>query len=237
MTYHLRAVRPSDGRTPDGGASDGPSDSGPPAGGEPRPMAGVFTVTARMTPLTAGESGDPGAGTPAETAGAAQRSRDVSVLFRERHAELVRLAVLLVGDRPSAEDVVQDVFARLCLRDRLPGGDGSLAYVRAAVLNGCRSALRRRAVARRFGNSGDPLARGATQESAEHEAILAEDRRQVLAALAALPSRRREVLVLRYWLGLTEAEIAAVLGIAVGTVKSTAARGLAALASKLGEQS
>ena len=74
------------------------------------------------------------------------------------------------------------------------------------------------------------------QESAEHEAILAEDRRQVLAALAALPSRRREVLVLRYWLGLTEAEIAAVLGISTGTVKSTAARGLAALARELGEQ-
>jgi RNA polymerase sigma factor (sigma-70 family) len=59
----------------------------------------------------------------------------------------------------------------------------------------------------------------------------------VLTALAALPSRRREVLVLRYWLGLTEAEIAAVLGISPGTVKSTAARGLAALARKLGEQS
>jgi len=90
---------------------------------------------------------------------------------------------------------------------------------------------------RRFGNSSDPLARGAMQESAEHEAILAEDRRQVLTTLAALPSRRREVLVLRYWLGLTEAEIAAVLGISTGTVKSTAARRLAALASKLGEQS
>jgi RNA polymerase sigma-70 factor (sigma-E family) len=236
MTYHLRAGRPSDGRTPDGGASDRPPDSGLAAGGEPPPVAGVSPATA-VPPPTAGASGAPGAGAPAETAGAARRSHDVSVLFRERHAELVRLAVLLVGDRPSAEDVVQDVFARLCLRDRLPGGDGSLAYVRAAVLNGCRSALRRRAVIRRFGNSGDPLARGGTQESAEHEAILAEDRRQVLAALAALPSRRREVLVLRYWLGLTEAEIAAVLGISTGTVKSTAARGLAALASKLGEQS
>jgi RNA polymerase sigma-70 factor (sigma-E family) len=236
MTYHLRAGRPSDGRAPDGGASGGPSDSGLAAGGEPPPMAGMSPATA-VPPLTAGAGGAPGAGTPAETAGAARGSYGVSVLFRERHAELVRLAVLLVGDRPSAEDVVQDVFARLCLRDRLPGGDGSLPYVRAAVLNGCRSALRRRVVARRFGSSSDPLARGAIQESAEDEAILAEDRRQVLAALAALSPRRREVLVLRYWLGLTEAEIAAVLGISTGTVKSTAARGLAALARKLGEQS
>jgi RNA polymerase sigma-70 factor (sigma-E family) len=235
MTYHLRAGRSSDG-VPDGGASDGRSDSGLPDGAGP-PPTGAAPSTTGAAPGRAAASRAPGTGTPAETADAARGSYGVSVLFRERHTELVRLAVLLVGDRPSAEDIVQDVFARLCVRDRLPGGDGSLAYVRAAVLNGCRSALRRRAVARRFGNSGDPLARGGMQESAEHEAILAEDRRQVLTALAALPPRRREVLVLRYWLGLTEAEIAAVLGISTGTVKSTAARGLAALARKLGEQS
>jgi RNA polymerase sigma factor (sigma-70 family) len=126
---------------------------------------------------------------------------------------------------------------RLCVRDRLPGGDGSLGYVRAAVLNGCRSALRHRAIVRRVLGAHDPLASGAAQQSAEHEAIMADDRRQVLVALAALPRRRREVLVLRYWLGLPEAEIAATLGISPGTVKSTAARGLAALARKLGEQS
>jgi RNA polymerase sigma factor (sigma-70 family) len=57
----------------------------------------------------------------------------------------------------------------------------------------------------------------------------------VLDALASLPRRRREVLVLRYYLGLSEAEIAAVLGISPGTVKSTAARGLTTLARVLGE--
>jgi RNA polymerase sigma-70 factor (sigma-E family) len=159
---------------------------------------------------------------------------DVAGLFRERHAELVRLAVLVVGDQPTAEDVVQDVFARLCARHLLPDRDG-LAYVRAAVLNGCRSVLRRRALTRR--RSGDLDRSDAAPGSAENEAMLAEDRRQVLAALAALPVRRREVLVLRYWLGLSEAEIAAVMGISPGTVKSNAARGLAALARKLGEES
>ena len=160
----------------------------------------------------------------------------MSALFREHHAELVRLAVLMTGDRTSAEDIVQDVFARLCARDYLPdSGSGALAYVRAAVLNGCRSALRRRAIARRFGGARDGLAAATTQRSAESEAMLAEDRRQVLAALAGLSRRRREVLVLRYWLGLPEAEIAAVLGISPGTVKSTAARGIAALARELGE--
>ena len=165
---------------------------------------------------------------------------DVTALFRDHHVELIRLAVLMTGDRGSAEDIVQDVFARLCSRAYLPEADGALAYARAAVLNGCRSALRRRAVARRFGGARDGSARGGgawdlTQASAENEALLAEDRRQVLAALAGLSRRRREVLVLRYWLGLPEAEIAEVLGISPGTVKSTAARGIAALARQLGE--
>jgi RNA polymerase sigma-70 factor (sigma-E family) len=159
----------------------------------------------------------------------------VTALFREHHAELVRLAVLMTGDRASAEDIVQDVFTRLCARDRLPDSGGALAYVRTAVLNGCRSALRRRAVARRVGGARDALAADTPQRSAESEVLLAEDRRQVLAALAGLSRRRREVLVLRYWLGLPEAEIAAVLGISPGTVKSTAARGIAALACQLGE--
>ena len=73
-------------------------------------------------------------------------------------------------------------------------------------------------------------------DSAEGQALLAEDRRQVLAALSELPRRRREVLVLRYYLGLSEAEIAAALGISAGAVKSSAARGLAALARKIGDK-
>jgi RNA polymerase sigma factor (sigma-70 family) len=162
---------------------------------------------------------------------------DVAGLFRQRHAELVRLAALVVGDRATAEDVVQDVFARLCTKDLLPGGDSALAYVRAAVLNGCRSVLRRQAIARRIGGARDPDRSDALPDSAEDEVILAEDRRQVLEALASLPVRRREVLVLRYWLGLSEAEIASTMAISRGTVKSNAARGLAALARKLGEES
>lgn len=161
----------------------------------------------------------------------------LAVLFRERHAELVRLAALVVGDRQAAEDVVQDVFARLCARDQLLEPDRALAYVRAAVLNGCRSLLRRQAVGRRLGLTRDAGLAGTIQDSAEAEVILADDRRQVLAALATLPPRRREVLVLRYWLCLPEAEIAALMGISPGTVKSSAARGLATLARKLKEGS
>ena len=71
--------------------------------------------------------------------------------------------------------------------------------------------------------------------STEESVLLSEDRQQVLAALAGLSRRRREVLVLRFYLGLSEAEIAATLSISPGTVKSTAARGLAALARALRE--
>jgi len=160
----------------------------------------------------------------------------ISALFRQHHGELVRLAVLMVGDQPTAEDVVQDVYASVYARwSRLPAHDSELAYARAAVLNRCRSVLRRRGVARRIGLGAE--AREDSLDSAEHEVMLSEDRRRVLRALSGLPRRRREVLVLRYYLGLSEAEIANVLSISPGTVKSTAARALATLARDLGEPS
>jgi RNA polymerase sigma factor (sigma-70 family) len=203
-----------------------PAAEGPPGVVAPE-VAEAGSVTG---PGAGGSGGAPGG--PHEADGAAY---GVAALFRDHHAELVRLAVLMTGDRASAEDIVQDVFARLCTRDYLPEASGALAYARAAVLNGCRSALRRRTVARRFGGARDATAADVTQRSAESEALLAEDRREVLAALAGLSRRRREVLLLRYWLGLPEAEIAAILGVSPGTVKSTAARGIAALARELGE--
>jgi RNA polymerase sigma-70 factor (sigma-E family) len=145
-------------------------------------------------------------------------------VFHAHHLELVRLATLLVGDRPTAEDVVQDVFARLHAHWDRVGSEHVLPYIRASVVNGCRTVHRRRAIRRRLGRVGDPETGHALAQSAESEVLIAEDRRQVLAALAALPRRRREVLVLRYYAGLSEAQIASALGITPGTVKSTAAR-------------
>jgi RNA polymerase sigma-70 factor (sigma-E family) len=182
-------------------------------------------------------SGNSAAAAQVPAAPADESVPDLSVLFRQHHADLVRLAMFLVGDQETAEDVVQDVFTRMhARRNRSLGPDRYLPYIRAAVVNGCRSVLRRRAVALRVGFGRQVLEEPA-QGSAEGEVILAEDRRQVLAALAALPRRRREVLVLRYYLGLSESEIASVLRISPGTVKSTAARGIAALAQMLGEES
>jgi RNA polymerase sigma-70 factor (sigma-E family) len=178
----------------------------------------------------------PAGDAPAGDASPSAERLDLAALFRRHHLELVRLALLLVGDRPTAEDVVQDVFARLQARDQQLASrdDGGLAYARQAVVNGCRSVLRHRATAHRASARIDLPG---VQDSAEGQALLAESRRQVLAALSTLPRRRREVLVLRYYLGLSEAEIARTLGISAGAVKSSAARGLAALGRQIGETS
>jgi RNA polymerase sigma-70 factor (sigma-E family) len=174
----------------------------------------------------------------ADDGGEGTAAAGLTELFRRHHGELLRLAVLIVRDQHTAEDVVQDVFTRLHARGHRPGDlDQALTYLRAAVLNGSRSVLRRQAVRRRLGSMGYGPSSLTATGSAEQEVIRAEDRDEVLRALAALPSRRREVLVLRYYLNLSEAEIAATLGISAGTVKSTAARGIAALARALKEES
>jgi RNA polymerase sigma-70 factor (sigma-E family) len=155
----------------------------------------------------------------------------VSGLYRAHALTLVRMARLLLRDQPSAEDVVQDAFLGLYRAlPRLRDHDDVLPYLRAAVINGSRSVLRsrRRALLRRVQH--EPPA-----SSAESAAMLGEDRRAVLAAVARLPRRTREVLVLRYYLGLSDQEIAAALRVSRGTVSSTASRGLAALARDLRE--
>jgi len=152
--------------------------------------------------------------------------------YRVHRPGLVKLAAFIVGDQATGEDVVQDVFTRLHQRwDMLADPGDPLPYLRTAVVNGCRSAIRRRGRAQRHAGHDSPSPPLSTEESV----LLSEDRQQVLTALAGLSRRRREVLVLRFYLGLSEAEIAATLGISPGTVKSTAARGLAALARALRE--
>src|SRR6266700_1465217 len=90
------------------------------------------------------------------TGGGEAAAAGLPELFRRHHAELLRLAVLIVRDQHTAEDVVQDVFTRLHTRGHQAGDlDQALAYLRAAVLNGCRSVLRRQAVGRRLGGMRD----------------------------------------------------------------------------------
>ena len=163
--------------------------------------------------------------------GAVPRGADeaVTALFRAHYPALVRLAVLLVDDDGTAEDLVQDAFARLHRRwDRLRDEDAAYGYLRTAVVNGSRSRLRRLRTARR--HTEPPPG---TAPSPEGDAIVREEHAEVRAALGALPRRQREVLVLRYYAGLGEAEIAASLGVSRGAVKSHASRGIAALTRTL----
>jgi len=157
----------------------------------------------------------------------------VDELYRGYALRLTRMALLLLGDKPSAEDVVQEAFLGLFRGlGRLSDPGRALAYLRVSVLNGCRSVLRTRKRARLRGAASDYPA----VWSAESAALEGEERREVLQAIARLPRRQREVLVLRYFLGLSDSEIAADLGVSRGTVVSTASRALAALATKVGGQ-
>ena len=179
-----------------------------------------------------GEADGPGgrAGLTCEDRGDAAVA--VTDLFREHHLELVRLALVMTGDLATAEDVVQDAFERLHrgwhgLRQPSSG----LAYVRSSVLNGCRSAHRRAAVARKH---APQLAEPPTRDGPD-AASAAADRGELASALRRLPRRQREVLVLRYYLDLDVAEIAGTLRIAPSSVRAANTRGLAALARALRE--
>jgi RNA polymerase sigma-70 factor (sigma-E family) len=166
-----------------------------------------------------------------------RRAVDIAVadLYRQHRVGLTRLAVLLVDDEQSAQDVVQEAFAGLYRRwpeIRPSSSEQAQNYLRSAVLNGSRSVLRRRRTVRGYVPDHVPHAR-----SAESLALLQVEHQAVLRALAAVAPRQREVLVLRYWSGLSEAEIAAATGLSAGAVKSTASRGLTALEKKLREAS
>ncbi|HEU5038732.1 MAG TPA: SigE family RNA polymerase sigma factor [Nocardioides sp.] len=150
-------------------------------------------------------------------------------LYAAHWRPLVRLSVLLVRDVGTAEEVVQDAFVAVHARwSRLRDPDKALAYLRQAVVNRSRSTLRHRAVVARHAASVRPV-------DAPDPAPETDRRDAVLDALRALPGRQREVLALRYYLDLSEAEIADTLGISRGAVKSHASRGAATLRTLLQE--
>lgn len=165
-----------------------------------------------------------GAVRPADAAGGADEA--LVALYTAEYASLVRLATLLIGDVGTAEEVVQDCFVALHPRwARLRDQGTGAAYLRRSVMNRCRSVQRHRSVVNRFLRRTQP----GTVPSAESEAIDVDRHADVLAAVRALPVRQREALVLRYYLDLSEAQTAEVMGISPGAVKSHTARALAAL--------
>ena len=180
--------------------------------------------------LSWADSGWPEArGKPAADSAAAA----VAALYQHHAVGLIRLAYLMLGDRAGAEDAVQDAFCGLYRHwDRLADRDRALAYVRSSVLNGCRSALRRRATGRRLLTAYQPPA-----ASAEAAVLGLEERQEVMRAVRRLPSRQREALVLRFYLDLPEREIARLMGLRPSSVRSATARALKALGHALGEPS
>jgi RNA polymerase sigma-70 factor (sigma-E family) len=157
----------------------------------------------------------------------------VTEIYDGEYKSLVRLAVLLVHDVPTAEEVVQDAFEAMhtALR-RLRDSEKALSYLRQAVVNKSRSVLRHRTVVDK--NAPKPAP---DEPSAEHAAMALIERTAVVAALRALPDRQREAIVLRYYADFSEADIAAAMGISRGAVKSHTARGMTALRSILEQES
>lgn len=154
-------------------------------------------------------------------------------LYRAHRMRLVRLALLLVDEPATAEDVVQEAFTGLHRHwGNLRDTTAAVGYLRTAVVNGSRSVLRRRKTARDYTPPHPVNAR-----SAESLAMLSSEHQAVVSALSQLPPRQREVLVLRYYGDMSEAEIAEVAGISKGTVKSTASRALDALQKIMSERS
>jgi RNA polymerase sigma-70 factor (sigma-E family) len=154
----------------------------------------------------------------------------VTAAYQTHYDALVRTAAMLVGDVATAEDVVQESFIAMHRAWwRLRDTSRVLPYLRRSVINKSRSVLRRRAVAGRHLQVRTP-----DLPSAEESALAGVQRSSVLEALSALPSRQREVVILRYYADLSEAEIAEALGISKGAVKSHTARAKGSLRTLLG---
>ncbi|MPZ82628.1 MAG: sigma-70 family RNA polymerase sigma factor [Actinophytocola sp.] len=155
----------------------------------------------------------------------------LEALLERQWMPLVRLAALLVNDADTAPDIVQDCYEAVWrLRPNVEDYEHFVAYLRKAVLNRSRSRLRRLRTVNRFLAQARP---GADMPPADRPLLVAEQHRELLGHVDLLPTRQREVIVLRYYCELSEAETAATIGISVGTVKSSAHRALATLRRKM----
>jgi len=153
--------------------------------------------------------------TQSRTPGPASAPSNFSDFYKQAWPGAVRLAALLTQDARVGEDLAQEAFARVF--PKWSRVENPNAYLRVAVVNACRSWQSRRVTER----TKLPLVAAACSTELAFD-VLAD-------AIAALPYRQRAALVLRYYEGLSEAEIADALGCRPGTVKSSTSRALAAL--------
>jgi RNA polymerase sigma-70 factor (sigma-E family) len=167
---------------------------------------------------------------PPEDAAAAA----VTALYDAHAVSMIRIAVIMLGDRAAAEDVVQDAFFGIYRRwDKLSDQANAETYVRSAVLNGCRDTFKRQA--RRDRRDRAAARSWEAVGSAEAAALIGEEHRRILAGVRRLPDRQREALVCRFYLEMSEEATARAMGISRGTVKSATSRAVAALGRMLKE--
>jgi RNA polymerase sigma-70 factor (sigma-E family) len=154
-------------------------------------------------------------------------------LYERQWWPMLRMATGLVDSVGAAEDVVQDAFAAVYRRwGSLRDPAAAVGYLRTAVVNGARSALRRRGTARKYLRA----VHEETDEAADHTVLRSAEHELVRQAMAVLPSRQREVLTLRYIAELSDVEIGAATGLSPAGVRSASSRGLAALRAELGDK-
>jgi RNA polymerase sigma factor (sigma-70 family) len=154
----------------------------------------------------------------ATRADAAYVADGFAILYRDSFDRMWRLAFLIVGDRHVAEEVVQDAFARVL--ERWPSLDQPAAYLRTTVVNRSRDVLRRRMLLDRLAL----LARRADEDAMPDP---------LWDALAHLPANQRTALVLRFYEDLPVREVAELMRVREGTVKSLVHRGLARLRQEI----
>ncbi|HET6968383.1 MAG TPA: sigma-70 family RNA polymerase sigma factor [Ornithinibacter sp.] len=146
---------------------------------------------------------------------------EFAVFYRDAYPGAVRLAWLLMHDHDAAEDVVQDAFVRV--RPRLTTVAHRNAYLRAAIVNGCRDRARSAGRA----DAGWRRLRVVTDVSSNDKPS------ELLDAIGHLPYKQRAVVVLRYWADLPEEEIAEIVGVRPATVRSITSRALDRLRKEL----
>ncbi|WP_234343991.1 SigE family RNA polymerase sigma factor [Streptomyces sp. WM6372] len=177
-------------------------------------------------------------GTPSAAAAAGAASADAEPVvvagttvdhltetYQAHYRSLLGLAALLLDDTASCEDVVQEAFIRVhSARNRVRDRDKTLAYLRQTVVNLSRSALRRRILGLKL--LSKPMPDMASAEEGAYDQL---ERDDLIKAMRGLQRRQREVLVLRYFADMTEAQVAETLGVSLGSVKAYGSRGIAAL--------
>lgn len=156
----------------------------------------------------------------------------VAGLYEREGIALLRLARLFTDDRTAAEDILQEAFIRLHRNaHRIKNVDKAAPYMRSIVLNLARDHNRRGMMSLRHQGS---MTLGGSLPTPEDRIVFSEDQGEVVEALRDLPGRQRDCLVLRYYVDLSETEIADTLGISKNSVKTHCRRGVTALKRKLG---